>query len=60
MNGKPSKVNAVTIIATTASAKGADYDRCLEEVGMRGYLPKPFQRQELKEVLGRYANILLV
>ncbi|MCA9842711.1 MAG: response regulator [Cyanobacteria bacterium HKST-UBA03] len=53
--GKP----PVTIIATTASAKGADYDRCLE-VGMQGYLPKPFQRQELKEVLGRYLDILLV
>jgi len=44
----------IPIIALTASVIRGDYDKCMR-VGMNGYIPKPFKRNQLLEELLKYA-----
>jgi signal transduction histidine kinase/CheY-like chemotaxis protein/HAMP domain-containing protein len=46
---------AVPIIAMTANAMDSDRDRCME-AGMDAFLAKPFRRQEIMAVLGRFLS----
>jgi CheY-like chemotaxis protein len=44
---------AVPIIAMTANAMDSDRVRCME-AGMDAFLAKPFRRQDIMAVLGRF------
>jgi CheY-like chemotaxis protein len=45
----------IPIIAMTASAMKGDRERCLE-AGMNGYIAKPITREDLSELVDRYAS----
>ena len=49
----PIKNHNVIIVALTANAMKSDRDKCIES-GMNDYLPKPFNSNDLQEIIKKY------